>query len=298
MEKQHTINGVQGRYWAIKNKGVRAEHCHDAQKWISEARPVEGYGKGARLRVEIRHDDECRNGHNSFAIVGDIRGPKGEDIAGGCLHEDIAQVFPELAHLIKWHLSSTDGPMHYIGNTCHLAGDADHWGARKGQPVAFDEAVRFNGVPIAHKLTPKFAKFLRECAAPVFDFEVIRYDHRDHGKPNAYQYRPKFTFGGFAKHWHECPFDTEAEALDFLQALQTCNPEFIRIPTQFSEGKARELDAARRAAVWLDATDEQLSAPRAELEAALIARLPALLEQFKADIEAIGFQFVATGETI
>lgn len=296
MEKQHNINGVNGRYWMIKNKGVRADDCHDAQKWISEARDVEGYGKGARLRVEIRHDDQCKNGHNSFAIVGDIRGPQGQDIAGGCLHDDIAAVFPELAHLIKWHLSSTEGPMHYIGNVCYLAGDADCWGRRKGEPSSFSYAVKFNGVPIAHKLEKKFHDFLKSCAAPVFgqpafDFEVIRYDHRDHGKPNAYQYAPKYTFGGFGEQWHECPFDTEGEALTFLEALQNCAPEFVRIPTAFSEGKARELDAARRAAVWMDATDEQLSAPREELAKALTERLPALLDQFKADIEAIGFEF-------
>lgn len=296
MEKQHSINGVQGRYWMIKNKGVRADHCHDAQKWISEARPVEGYGKGETLRVEIRHDDQCKNGHNSFAITGDIRDHRGVSVAGGCVHEDIAAVFPELAHLIKWHLSSTDGPMHYLANALYLAGDRDHNGKRKGEPWAFDHAVKFNGVPVAHKVKASFSKFLQDCKAstfgqPAFDFEVIRYDHREHGKPNAYQYAPKFTFGGYAEQWHDCPFNSEAEALDFLKALQTCKPEFVEVPTLFSEGKARELDAARRAAVWMDATDEQLSAPREELAAALTARLPALLAEFKADIEAIGFEF-------
>lgn len=40
----------------------------------------------------------------------------------GCIHETIAAAFPELAPFIKWHLVSTDGPMHYVANTVYLAG--------------------------------------------------------------------------------------------------------------------------------------------------------------------------------
>lgn len=55
------------------------------------------------------------------------------------------------------------------------------------------------------------------------------------------------------------------------------------------EGKARELDNARSSAAWPDATDEDLTAPG--LEERLIARLPALVEQMKKDIEALGFTY-------
>lgn len=134
MEKSLSINGVSGRYWMIKNAGVRADHCHDAQKWISESRPVQGYGEPAFLRVEIRHDDSCGNRHNSFAIVGDVRAKNGRDIAGGCLHDDIAQVFPELAGLIKWHLSSTDGPIHYVANTLYWLGYQGFCGEGESNP--------------------------------------------------------------------------------------------------------------------------------------------------------------------
>jgi len=134
MEKKHSINGVNGRYWVIKNAGVRADHCHDAQKWISETRPIEGYGEPAFLRVEIRHDDSCKNGHNSFSITGEIKDKFGRDISGGCLHDDIVSVFPELAHLIKWHLSSTDGPMHYIANTLFWLGYQGYCGGELKDP--------------------------------------------------------------------------------------------------------------------------------------------------------------------
>jgi hypothetical protein len=55
------------------------------------------------------------------------------------------------------------------------------------------------------------------------------------------------------------------------------------------KGKQRDLDGARRAAVWPDATDGDLMAEPASLKVALMARLPALLEEFKHDILAAGF---------
>jgi hypothetical protein len=53
------------------------------------------------------------------------------------------------------------------------------------------------------------------------------------------------------------------------------------------EGKERELSAARRVAVWDDATDEQLCAEG--LEETLKARLPALLDEFKQAMLGCGF---------
>jgi len=55
------------------------------------------------------------------------------------------------------------------------------------------------------------------------------------------------------------------------------------------EGKARNLDAARTTAAWPEATDEDLTAPG--LAERLEARLPALLAEFKHDVEELGFTF-------
>ncbi len=101
----------------------------------------------------------------------------------GCFHEEIAIRFPELAPLLKWHLCTADGPLHYIENTIYLAGNKDHWGIE--------------------------------------------------GK------------------------------------------------------KERELHAARAAAIWPDATDEELVSP--DLTIRLGSRLPALLSDFKLAIESLGF---------
>lgn len=253
-------------------------------------RPVEGYGKNAAIWAHVRYDDECGNGHNSFAITGTVRvGGRREPVACGCLHEDIALAFPELAPFIKWHSCDSNGPMHYLSNTLYNAGDRDCWGKRKGEPRAWEQSVQFGENPIRHKIKASFAKFLQENARGfegAYDFEVIAIEHENRAG-DSYKFEPKYTFGGYASKWHECPFDTEDEALRFLAALQTCQPKFIQVPTLFGEGKERDFDAARRSAVWPEATDAELMAD--DLKERLEARLPALLLEFRRDMERLGF---------
>jgi hypothetical protein len=55
------------------------------------------------------------------------------------------------------------------------------------------------------------------------------------------------------------------------------------------EGKNRDLDAARKSAIWPEATDEELCSDN--LEELLKARLPALLEDFRKDMEGLGFVY-------
>lgn len=188
-ERVASINGVSGRMFGRVASPDGKRYLN--QRWVSESRPVKGYGTNGQLCVELRFDDECRNGHQTFAITASVytaESRRQRDIAaGGCLHEEIARAFPELAPLIKWHLVSTDGPVHYVANTCYLASNRDH-----------------NGL---------------------------------------------------------------------------------------LAGESRNFDAARSCAVWPEATDEQLSLPRAELATLLEARLPALLADFRADMLAAGFEW-------
>lgn len=51
----------------------------------------------------------------------------------GHMPDDITRVFPELAHLLKWHLCSHKGPLHYISNTVFNAGERDCNGLLKGE---------------------------------------------------------------------------------------------------------------------------------------------------------------------
>lgn len=206
-------------------------------------------GTTYKLTATVRYDDECGNGHNSFAITGaqyrkNTKGQWEED-AFGCLHEDISKHFPELAPLIKWHSASSDGPWGYLANTIYFAGDKDCWGLRKderrqikngktGKP-AWEQMAR-------HKTTGE--------VLPLYKLETYR--------------------------------DSEA--------IPDCEYELIwHSWDKVGEGKARELDKARNAAIWPDATDEDLTAPG--LEERLKARLPQLMQEFKTAVESLGFVY-------
>lgn len=304
-ETSHSINGVTGRLFALHRPPAPWKAGTFAnQTWVSESRPIRDYGQGALMKVEIRFDDQCKNGHNNFAITAEVTTPgskRRKDVqACGCLHDDIAKVFPELAPLIKWHLCSTDGPMHYIANTTYFAGDLDCSGRAKGQACAWDYGYRFDDVPVITKVKKSFydwieARHAFNASTPKTnpahgEFRVVAIAHES--KPgDTYKFGPKFTFVGFGEKWHECPFDDEATAQGMAEALNKHKVHAVKIVTSFSEGKAREFDAARSCAVWPEATNEQLSLPKAELTALLEARLPALLTAMRADIEAAGFMW-------
>lgn len=144
-------------------------------------------GQAYRMYANVRYDDECGNGHNTFSITGEIfrlqinRGGRSSLDSCGCLHDDIAKHFPELAPFLKWHLMSSDGPMHYVANTIYHA----------------------SNYPDGHMLA-----------------------------------------------------------------------------------KSAALDAARRSAIWPDATLEQLKD-----EAALLERLPDLIAEFRSDMWWLGFEW-------
>ncbi len=207
-------------------------------------------GDPVALVAHVRHDDSCKNGHNSFAITCDVyeahrmqdvptvqhSGGKKLWLSGcGCQHELVREFFPELAHLLKWHLSSTDGPMHYVANTVYHAQDRDHWGLCKDEVRQIQDG----------KTGRPSWKLAADCELPEYvDAET-------------------------------CP--TETVTLRYVPW------------TQVGKGKERNLDAARSCAVWPDATDAELTNPG--LKDRLEARLPALLAEFKQDIEAFGFTF-------
>lgn len=99
------------------------------------------------LYAQVRYDDQCSNGHNTLSITGEIRS-NGHIIACGCLHEEISKHVPYLKPFIKFHLMSSDGPMHYIANTIYwveqgnleYARDAAVW------PDATDDDLRLDGL--------------------------------------------------------------------------------------------------------------------------------------------------------
>ncbi len=86
--------------------------------------------------LHLHYDDECNNGHNTFSITMDIYtlckrlGEKrATNIHGnsvwlescGCQHDMVREIFPEYAHLIKWHVCSSVEPLHYLANSQYWA---------------------------------------------------------------------------------------------------------------------------------------------------------------------------------
>lgn len=93
---------------------------------LTETKEYFENGDKYKITVTVRYDDQCNNGHNDFAITGEIN-RKGKnnhwlEDSCGCIHEEIAKHFPELIPFFKWHLVSSDEPMHYIANALYWAG--------------------------------------------------------------------------------------------------------------------------------------------------------------------------------
>ncbi len=131
-----------------------------------------------RIRATVRHDDSCGNGHNTFSVTGEIEenhGGRWVSHSSGMVHGDIAKHFPELAPVLKWHLCSTDGPMHYLANTQFLASDRDCHGLRKGE---FQQFYGADGLP---QWEP--------CAQPLTTYSAL-VSSREKPAPIQVQYRP------------------------------------------------------------------------------------------------------------
>lgn len=258
-------------------------------------------GKKHTLFIYIRHDDQCGNGHNTFAITGSLyegehkTEPRSERnlISCGCIHDDIAKHAPEFAPFIKWHLTSTDAPMHYIANTCYHASDRDCFGRKKGEPYNFERKLKVNDSPFLYTPSKELLDFIDSVGidANWSDFELIEVPHKDNEK-GGYQSKPKWSFSAMpVLPWHKAPFDTWDDACSFVHAMSNCSVEIVHRATAYGEGKERDFDAAREAAIWPEATNEQLSLPRKELEKLLQDRLPSLMDDFKRDVEKLGFVY-------
>lgn len=212
-------------------------------------------GQPVTIVATVRYDDRCGNKHNTFSITADRYGADrhpgeptvnyaGPDGTGrvlwlnscGCLHADVAAHFPDLAPLIKWHLTSSDGPMHYVANTTY---HADEHGPNRAWVYYSPEK---DGTPLDPLNLSGYSKENgKECLLGYFDAEKAR---RAEGQP------------GYRVQWDE------------------------------KTAKVANLEYARSSAVWPDATLEQLR-DKAQLE----ARLPALMAEFRAAVESLGFVY-------
>lgn len=305
-EQAGSVFGVPGRFFAVTVYGddQTIERCRGriaSQKFVSESRPIDGYGTNGQIKVTIRYDDDCENGHESFTIAASVttrESLRRNDIAaGGCLHDDIAQVFPELEPLIKWHHMNSDGPWGYIGNTVYFAGDRDCWGKRKGEIKSYATTLQFGNFPITYTPKKSFFEFLRDAETinNDLDLQIVPVEYVPRKGSQDYKFGPKFSFSGMLPvDWYSAPFDTKQDAEQVAQAIRDHGFKFVEIPNAWGEGKDREFDKARSSAIWPDATDEQLSLEKSELTTLLEQRLPGLIAEFKTVIANIGFLFKDT----
>lgn len=203
------------------------------------------------LTVNISYNDYCKNGHNSFHITGYFRNYEDYTSQSGSIHDTISEIIPELKKYLKWHGFTQDGPIHYVENITYYAEEE-----KSGVPDSWSEFLRFKGFPISFK----YPDYLRDFIRKVDDFselEILEIGYN--GKNNgSYKFGPKYTFKGMPEDWYKCEFDTEYEIREFKKACVEFGVEFIRNPVGWTEGKVPDIEAARKCAIWPDATLEQL----------------------------------------
>lgn len=75
-----------------------------------------------RFEIDIRLDDECHNGHDDFSLTGMYRLKGHTDrhdpwSGGGCCHDEILKIRPDLKIFADLHLSNSKGqPMYTVEN--------------------------------------------------------------------------------------------------------------------------------------------------------------------------------------
>ena len=255
-------------------------------------------GRYYEISVKLRYDDSCGNGHNTFAITGEIwrTTAKGSRLnndceACGCIHNDIVKHFPELVTMIQWHSCNSDGPLHYLANTVYVAGDRDYNKLRAGAPCSWKYSVKFAGFPILWSTNThnSFFEWLqKQSSEDIYrGYSIVEVPHTS---KDGYIFNSQYTIDGLRENWGMCPFNSRREAEQFIEAMRS-GYTAVKEATDWSKGKARELDFARRLAIWPEATDEELCADPDVLKEMLIARLPALMLRFKEAMESLGFVY-------
>jgi len=304
-QKPHTLFGVPGtlhRHTMGNSRGNAG--LWDSQYWVSDPVTAEFDGYGKRyFQVKVRFDDSCKNGHNSLGVTASFgRGKEPEKMQNpdccGCLHDDVLRIFPALERLVDFHLAGTDGPMHYIENTTYLAGDLDCQGMKKGEPWKFRTNLMVDGGEV-FELKKPFDAFIEGIVREkgiqgLNDLSVKAIPMK--GKEDQ-ENLANYSVSGYDTDWMGAPFKSRETAEGFVNALNDCkSAEIAQVPYLFGEGKERELDAARRSAIWPEATDEQLMLPKVELAELLEKRLPALVSEFQSLIEQTGLSWDARVE--
>lgn len=110
----------------------------------------DGWGNRGRTVVTVLASQLGGNRHPHFSVTCSIYGPRGRDLGGGCIHEWIRELWPEVEPVIRLHLANADDgePMHAEGNGFYwLAGyggglgERYHGGNCSSSPKSRDECL-------------------------------------------------------------------------------------------------------------------------------------------------------------
>ncbi|OGT57961.1 MAG: hypothetical protein A3E01_07930 [Gammaproteobacteria bacterium RIFCSPHIGHO2_12_FULL_63_22] len=89
----------------------------------TKSREYVDHGRTHRIIVTYGIDYDFARQHNQapyFSLTCQIdeklRNGRWREAGGGADHKSIVKRFPELAPLVQWHLTGTEGPMHYLAN--------------------------------------------------------------------------------------------------------------------------------------------------------------------------------------
>lgn len=241
-----------------------------------------------KMIVTVRYDDECGNNHNSFGITANVwfKGDKSASMSG-CCHDIITKLFPELKHLIKWHLMNSDAPMHYLDNTTYHARDRSHEGVEIGAPVKWVKKLMFKDTPFVYfDFNKDFYEWLRDHQSnQLYKLKIIPVT----GEMSTGGEVTSYTLEGFnCDTWHRAPFQTTNKAEQFLFLAKQYDLIEENFPIGWCQAETPNLEHARSSAVAPDATLEQLRDREW-----LTARLPTLIADFRTDVESelLGFTY-------
>lgn len=123
--------------------------------------------------VHVRLNDECKNGHNDFAITMDVyrkaKNGRWMEDSFGCLHDEIYRLFPSLRPFIALHLCDDKGvPMYPIANGLYHYGET----RKKYLRLTDEQLAIVNELNTQEHGYIKVFDYIREHVAPIWEKEA------------------------------------------------------------------------------------------------------------------------------
>lgn len=256
-------------------------------------REVVEHGVTHKYVLTVTWGLSCGRREFSMSLETQVCNPYGrwEAISGGGLWPGCSSMpvlrayWPQFEHAVMFSGCSSKGPLHYLDNTVYLAGTRDCFGGEPGvqrRNRAGDLLWVVDEPGVCSQVASS-----EQPADLVWCYEPMLVEKEMDWGPNKGLPIGAKQLDADGNHLWRMPSGT----LPLVRSKEAPEPLVFAYKPLLGKGKARELDQARRSAIWYDATDEQLSVPEAELRQALQDRLPALIWQLKAIVESFGMEY-------